>query len=95
MFLKKNMDDVINWRPRTDFHYLICPLNFSLLVDFYTIISGKYVRMKQRTMAIFALAIVAALALFASAPLVATHQASAFWGGGWGGGCCGCGGWGW
>ena len=56
---------------------------------------------KQRTIAISALAIVAVLALFASAPLVATHQASAFWGGGWGGGCggwvgCGgCGGWGW
>jgi len=44
------------------------------------------------------LAIVAVLVLFASAPLVATHQASAFWGGGSGwGGCCdyGWGGWGW
>jgi hypothetical protein len=40
---------------------------------------------KQRTtIAICALAIVAVLALFASAPLVATHQASAFWGRGWG-----------
>jgi hypothetical protein len=54
---------------------------------------------RQRTIAICALAIVAALVLFASAPLVATHQANAFWGrgwgwGGWGGwGGCGCGGW--
>ena len=52
---------------------------------------------KQRAVAISALAIVAALVLFASAPLVATHQAHAFWGGGWGGwggwgGGCGCGG---
>jgi hypothetical protein len=31
-----------------------------------------------------ALAIVAVLVLFASAPLVATHQANAYWGGGWG-----------
>jgi len=65
----------------------------------------KIVRMistKQRTIAISALAIVAVLALFASAPLVATHQASAFWGRGWGGGWGGwgggwgggCGGWG-
>jgi hypothetical protein len=66
----------------------------------------KIVRMistKQKTIAMCALAIV--LVLFASAPLVATHQAHAFWGGGWGGwgggwggcGCggCGCGGWGW
>jgi len=45
---------------------------------------------KQRTIAMSALAIVAVLALFASAPLVTTHQASAFWGGGWGG----WGGWG-
>ena len=49
----------------------------------------KIVRMistRQRTIAMSALAIVAVLALFASAPLVATHQASAFWGRGWGGG---------
>ena len=55
---------------------------------------------KQKTIAISALAIVAVLALFASAPLVTTHQAHAFWGRGWGwGGGCGdwggCGGWGW
>ena len=61
---------------------------------------------KRRTIAMSALAIVAVLALFASAPLVATHQANAFWGRGWGGGwggwgggwggwggCGGCGGW--
>jgi hypothetical protein len=57
---------------------------------------------KQRTIAMSALAIVAVLVLFASAPLVATHQANAFWGRGWGGGWggwgggwggCGCGGW--
>ena len=41
---------------------------------------------KQRTIAISAIAIVAVLVLFASAPLVATHQAHAFWGGGCGGG---------
>jgi hypothetical protein len=79
-------------------------------MDFYTTILTKIVRMistKQRAAAICALAIVAVLVLFASAPLIATHQASAFWGGGWGGwgggwggwggGCCGCGwgGWGW
>jgi hypothetical protein len=40
---------------------------------------------KQKTMAMSALAIVAVLALFASAPLVATHQANAFRGPGWGG----------
>ncbi|MFY9794072.1 MAG: hypothetical protein WAJ93_00125 [Candidatus Nitrosopolaris sp.] len=34
---------------------------------------------KQRTIAISAIAIVAVLVLFASAPLVATHQAHAFW----------------
>jgi hypothetical protein len=47
-----------------------------------------YVRMistKQKTIAMSALAILAVLALFASAPLVATHQANAFWGRGWGG----------
>ena len=55
---------------------------------------------KQKTIAICALAIAAALVLLASAPLITTHQAHAFWGGGWGGwggwggGCCGCGGWG-
>ena len=49
-----------------------------------------YVRMistKQKTIAMSALAVVAVLALFASAPLVTTHQAHAFWGGwgpGWG-----------
>jgi len=46
---------------------------------------------KQRTIAMSALAIVAVLALFVSTPVVATHLAHAFWGGGWGG--CGC--WGW
>ncbi|MGB6532877.1 MAG: hypothetical protein WBF33_32705 [Candidatus Nitrosopolaris sp.] len=40
---------------------------------------------KQKTIAMSALAIVAVLALFASAPLVVTHQANAFWGRGWGG----------
>ena len=40
---------------------------------------------KQKTIDMSALAIVAVLALFASAPLVATHQANAFWGSGWGG----------
>jgi hypothetical protein len=60
---------------------------------------------KQKTIAMSALAIVTVLALFASAPLVATHQANAFWGsyygGGWpgyyGGGWPGYygGGWGW
>jgi hypothetical protein len=48
---------------------------------------------KQKTIAMSALAIVAVLVLFASAPLVATHQASAFWGRGWGG-YGGYGGWG-
>jgi hypothetical protein len=51
---------------------------------------------KQKTIAMSALAIVAVLVLFESAPLVATHQANAFWGRGWGpgwgwGGGCGCG----
>jgi hypothetical protein len=62
----------------------------------YATILSKNVRMvtsKQRTIAISAIAIVAVLVLFASAPLVATHQAHAFWGGGCGGGCGG--GWGW
>jgi len=61
---------------------------------------------KQKTIGMCALAILAILVLFASAPLVTTHQAHAFWGGGWGGwgggwggwgggwGGCGCGGWG-
>ena len=77
-------------------------------MDFYTRILIILVRMistKQRTIAMCALAVVAVLALFASAPLVTTHQANAFWGrgwgwggwGGWGGGCGwgGCGGCGW
>jgi len=46
---------------------------------------------KQRTIALSFIAIAAAVLLFAAGPLVATHQAHAFWGGGWG---CGCGGWG-
>ena len=65
---------------------------------------------KQKIAAMCAIAVLAVLVLFVSAPLVATHQANAFWGrgwgwgggcGGWGGGCggwggCGdCGGWGW
>jgi hypothetical protein len=37
---------------------------------------------KQKTIAICTLAILAVLVLFASAPLVATHQANAYWGGG-------------
>ena len=41
---------------------------------------------KQKTIAVSALAIVAVIiALFASAPLVAIHQANAFWGRDWGG----------
>jgi hypothetical protein len=47
---------------------------------------------KQRTIALSAIAIAAVIVLFASAPLIATHQAQAFWGGwgGWGGwGCWG------
>ena len=39
---------------------------------------------KQKTIAMSALAVVAVLALFASAPLVATHQANARGWGGWG-----------
>jgi len=38
---------------------------------------------KKTTIAL--LAIAAVLVLFAAAPLVTTHQANAFWGGGWGG----------
>jgi len=51
------------------------------------------------------IAITAALLLFVAGPAVATHQAWACGGFGWGGGCCGCfsccggwggwGGWGW
>jgi hypothetical protein len=40
---------------------------------------------KQRTIALTAIAIAAVLVLFAAAPLATTHQAQAFWGGGWGG----------
>jgi hypothetical protein len=40
---------------------------------------------QAETIAMSELAIVVVLALFASAPLVATHQANAFWGGGLGG----------
>jgi hypothetical protein len=43
---------------------------------------------KQRTIALSTVAIAAVILLFASGPLVATHQAQA-----WGGGCGG--GWGW
>jgi len=63
-------------------------------MDFYTRILIIFVRMistKQTTIAMCALAVVAVLVLFASAPLVTTHQANAFWGRGWGWG----GGWGW
>ena len=38
---------------------------------------------KKTTIALIAIA--AVLVLFAAAPLVTTHQANAFWGGGWGG----------
>jgi hypothetical protein len=48
---------------------------------------------KKTTIALSTIAIAAILALFAAAPLVATHQAEAFWG--WGGGWGGWGGWGW
>jgi hypothetical protein len=51
----------------------------------------RMISTKQRTIAMSALAIVAVLALFASAPLVTTHQAQTFWGGGCGCGGCGCG----
>jgi len=37
---------------------------------------------KQRTIALSFIAIAAAVLLFAAGPLVATHQAHAFWGGG-------------
>jgi len=53
---------------------------------------------KQRTISLTAIAMGAVLVLFASGPLVTTHQAHACWGGGCCGGC-GCGGsgggWGW
>ena len=39
---------------------------------------------KKRTIPLSAVAITAAIVLFASAPLVAPHQAQAYWGGGWG-----------
>jgi len=59
--------------------------------------------MSMKTNVVFSIiTIAAAVILFAAGPLVATHQAHAFWGGGWGGGCggwggCGggCGGCGW
>ena len=38
---------------------------------------------KKRTIALSTVAIVAAMVLFASAPLVATLEAQAFWEGGW------------
>jgi hypothetical protein len=44
----------------------------------------------KRTIALSAIAIAAVLVLFASVPLVATHQAYACWGRA-GGGCAGCG----
>jgi len=52
-------------------------LHIVYIADVYT----HYVHMtstKQKTIAMSALAVVAVLALFASAPLVATHQANAF-----------------
>jgi hypothetical protein len=48
---------------------------------------------KQRTIALCAIATAAVIVLFASAPLIATYQAHAFWGG-WGWNRCawfGCG----
>lgn len=51
----------------------------------------------KQTIALSAVAVGAAIVLFASAPLVAMHQAYAQWWGGWGGGCgccCGFPGWG-
>ena len=61
-----------------------------------------YAIMNMKTNLVFSIiAIAAAVVLFAAGPLVATHQAHAFWGGGWGGGWGGwgggwggCGGWG-
>ncbi|MGC2682710.1 MAG: hypothetical protein WA323_12650 [Candidatus Nitrosopolaris sp.] len=54
--------------------------------------------MNTKTTVMFSIvAIAAVLVLFAAGPLVTTHQAYAWGGGGWGGGCCGCcgcGGWG-
>jgi len=49
---------------------------------------------KQRTIALSTVAIAAVIVLFASGPLVVTHQAQAWGGGGWGGGGWGGGGWG-
>ena len=54
-------------------------------IVYITGVYTHYVHMtstKQKTIAMSALAIV--LALFASAPFVATHQANAFWESGWG-----------
>ena len=48
----------------------------------------------KKTIAISSIAIAAALALSAAGQLVATQQAYACWGGGWGGGCFTYGGWG-
>ena len=49
---------------------------------------------KQRTVAVIAIAIAAVIVLFASAPLIATLQAQAFWGvWDWGGGFSHWGGW--
>jgi hypothetical protein len=55
----------------------------------------RLVSTKQRTIALSILAIAAVIALSASAPLVATHQAQAFWSrGGFGHGFGFRGGWG-
>ena len=57
-------------------------------IVYITGVYTHYVHMtstKQKTIAMSALAVVAVLALFASDPLVTTHQANAFWGSGWGG----------
>jgi hypothetical protein len=52
----------------------------------------------KKTIAVSAIAIAAVIAVFAATPFVVAHEAQAFRGGfgfgGWGGGCCGCGGWG-
>jgi hypothetical protein len=63
-----------------------------------------YITMDTKISLVFSfIAIAAAVLLFAAGPLVATHQAYAQWGGGFGGGfggccgcfsCCGCGGFG-
>jgi hypothetical protein len=44
----------------------------------------------KQTIALSTVAVAVAIVLFAAGPLVATHQAQAFWGGG-----CGFPGWGW